>query len=619
VLIGPVFVREVTIVPRRPKTYVSRVVYGLVLVALISTAWLLLTGSQWVRDTGDFARFGATLFLLLTPLQLALATFFAAVTTAGAVAQEKDRKTLMLLLLTSLPNHELVLGKLGASLVQVMTLLAVSFPIFVLCTLFGGISYPQIVRVYLVTIATVVAAGSLGSTIALWREKTFQALSMTVLLLVLWVAIWEIVGLGVFGAAWGGIATSDLSAALSPWEAIRRAAVPTPAGAGLAASLGGVAGFLITSVLITAGLNILSVARIRAWNATKDRMRTDEDDSVPRESIWGVEHDLGDGSTGLEATAPAAAVSAARVAAMPEAARGELSAERQKTRPVWDNPILWREIRTRAYGRKTLIIRLIYFLLFGFSAWGCHLALQAPYGLIDTYAVSGALAPLLFLSLVLVNAQAVTSLTSERDGNQLDLLLATDLTSKEFVYGKLGGVFFNAKEMLLLPLALCLYLWQGGAFSTMGLFYLVSSLLALYAFVAMVGVHAGMNYPNSRSAIGTSLGTVFFLFLGIGTCMWMMVAFSGSFQAQLQPFLAFMLGGGIGLYIGLGARNPSKAIAMASFLCPFVTFYAVTSFLLGQPHLVFVAVVGVYGFTTFAMLIPAIDEFDVATGRTTAE
>jgi hypothetical protein len=36
-----------------------------------------------------------------------------------------------------------------------------------------------------------------------------------------------------------------------------------------------------------------------------------------------------------------------------------------------------------------------------------------------------------------------------------------------------------------------------------------------------------------------------------------------------------------------------------------------------QHHLAFVAIVAAYGFTTLAMLIPAVDEFDVATGRTT--
>ena len=97
-----------------------------------------------------------------------------------------------------------------------------------------------------------------------------------------------------------------------------------------------------------------------------------------------------------------------------------------------------------------------------------------------------------------------------------------------------------------------------------------------------------------------------------------MVAFSGSFQAQLQPFLATIVGGGVGLYVALGRRNPSPAITLASFLLPLSTFYAITSFLVQSPLASLLATAGAYGFATAALLIPAVYEFDVATGRTTS-
>ena len=229
------------------------------------------------------------------------------------------------------------------------------------------------------------------------------------------------------------------------------------------------------------------------------------------------------------------------------------------------------------------------------------------------------LAPLLLLSLVLVNAQAVTSLTSERDVGALDLLLVTDLTPKEIVYGKLGGVFYNTKEMVLLPMLLCVGLWLAGTLSLENLLYLLGGLAVLYIFAATVGLHAGMTYANSGVAVATSLGTVFFLFVGVAVCMRIMMAFSGSFHAQFLPFFAFMVFGGAGLYAVLGVRNPSTAIGVASFLCPFATFYAITSYLLDATLAVFLVTVAAYGFTTAAMLVPAIYEFDVATGRTTIE
>ncbi len=608
-LIGPVFTREAAIAPRRPRIYVARTVYVILLLLLMSTAWAVLTGTQRVRDVGDLARFGTVLLQILAPLQLALALFFSALLAASAVAQEKDKRTLILLLMTNLSNCELVLGRLLASLLQMLVLCAASLPLFMLSTWFGGVSFDQIGRVFLVTLVSVIACGSLGSTLALWREKTFQALAMTVLVLVLWLAAWEIVASGALGAGWLEISCQQWAAAFSPWRAIQEATRPyvLPESGGLAgvwASLRGIAGFVAAGGAIAVLLNGIAILRVRVWNPSREARQTaGEDESRQRESIWGAEYDVAQtGQADLQAQeSPAPARSTARKAA--------------KTRQVWDNPIIWREMRTWAYGRKMLVIRLAYLVLFVLCVASLHPLAAAGPASQNTPTI--ALVGLFFLSLVLVNAQSVTSLTTERDGRALDLLLVSDLTPKEFVFGKLGGAFYNTKEMVVLPLGLCAYLWWIEVIDLESLVYLLLGLGVLYLFVAMLGVHAGMHHVNSRSAIATSLGTVFFLFVGVATCMRIMVAFSGSFEAQLQPFLAFMVGGGVGLYVAIGARNPSAAIGVASFICPLATFYAMTSYLLNEPHLAFVATAGAYGFTTVAMLIPAIDEFDVATGRTT--
>ena len=129
-VVSPVFVRELVTAPRRVKHYVARGVYVAALLMLMGTAWLVLAGTQTIRNLGDLARFGAMLFQILAPLQLAVAVFFAAIFTASSVSQEKDRKTLMLLLMTDLSNTELVLGKLLASMLTVLVLILAAFPVF---------------------------------------------------------------------------------------------------------------------------------------------------------------------------------------------------------------------------------------------------------------------------------------------------------------------------------------------------------------------------------------------------------------------------------------------------------------------------------------------------------
>ena len=78
---------------------------------------------------------------------------------------------------------------------------------------------------------------------------------------------------------------------------------------------------------------------------------------------------------------------------------------------------------------------------------------------------------------------------------------------------------------------------------------------------------------------------------------------------------AVIVGGGIGLYAALSARNPSPAIGWASAILPALTFVGITGFLQGNTLQVLLVVAVAYGFTTVALLVPAIGAFDLLTGR----
>jgi ABC-type transport system involved in multi-copper enzyme maturation permease subunit len=615
--IGPIFTREVMIAPRRTRLYIARATYVAALLMLMCTAWLVLAGTQVVRNVGDLARFGGLLFQVLAVVQLVLVVSFSALFAASAVAQEKDRHTLVLLLLTRLTNSELVLGKLFAGLLSVLALIGASLPVFMATALFGGVSFEQIGRVFLVTLVAAVVSGSIGSTLALWRDSTYQTLALTALVLVAWIAVGEAIAHGVFGNSWGGVSAEVWAAGLSPWQAIQAATRPILLRDQTVPHLGSAVNLFAT---VAGGLalvtNGLAIGLVRAWNPSREAQpRIDE--NPDRESIWGVHYDLATAGSAGQASGAESSISPPPL--VPAASVGHsVHAPPGRSRDVWNNPVLWREVRTWAYGRKVLIVHLAYLALAGFAAAALVGMAHSADG-ITKWSALLTLGPLFILSLLLVNSQAVTSITSERDSRAIDLLLVTDLTAKEFIFGKLGGIFYNVKEMVVVPILLCGYLWYVRALTAENLVYLIGSLAVMNFFAAMLGLHAGMNYENSRSAIGVSLGTLFFLFIGIATCMRVMVAFSGSFHMQLQPVLAFMGGGTLGLYVALGARNPSLAILVASLLCPAATFYAITSFLLDHTLGPFLVVLFTYGFATAAMLVPAIFEFDVATGRTTHE
>ncbi|MEM7454487.1 MAG: hypothetical protein AAF456_09055 [Planctomycetota bacterium] len=615
--VGPVFTREAVVAPRRMRHYLMRTVYGVALLLLICTAWMVLVNTQRIQNVGDMARFGSVLFQILAPLQLALLMFLAAIQVASSVAIEKDRETLILLLMTRLSNHELVLGKLFSSLLGVGVMLITSLPIFMLIVLFGGTSFQQVGWTYAVTAVTVLAAGSLGATIALWREKTFQTLALVGISIVFWIGLWE--GIGLINGMVAGVSTTQLSQANSPIRAILAASHPTVTATWSTQVLP----YLCVALGISAALCSVAILRVRKWNPSRD-VKPGQEESVQNDfdMITGKLKDDADAQS--QAGAAGGSLSEDEKA---EQMRGGHVDDRtrtvsQKSRRVWDNPVLWREMCTWAYGRKILFIRATYWLLGACVAFALYSMVTSGVATRTTAEagvsipdIAKPLAPFMLLSIVMVNALAVTSVTTERDGRALDLLRVTDISPKEFLFGKLGGILYVTLDMILLPMAMCAYLWYSGGLSGENLVFIIVGLIVLNIFVSVLGIHSGMAYAGSRQAIGVSLGTVFFLFVGVITSMVMMVSFTGNVEAQLTPFLACILGGAIGLYVAMGWNMPSPALALAAGILPFVMFYSITNLLLKNYLSVLLAVVFAYGFTTTAIIIPRLSEFLITTGH----
>ncbi len=423
-MLGPIFNREATVVPKRPKTYLMRGVYVLSLFLLLCTGYLVLDGSRSLMTSGDAARFGGWMFTLLAPLQLLVLAALAAVGAASSVAQEKDRRTLILLLLTRLSGFEVVVGKLTATLLAPMSMLLCALPLFLTLPLLGGVSPQQVIGVFVVTAATILLAGSIGTVIGMWREKTFQAIALTVMALLMYV------GLGEIAAELLSSLPAWLTLALSPPRALFAAASPLASLSGETAM--GVALFVAVALSLSAIVLAIGVAKVRVWNPSREvRLQAPEPENSEEAQVEAT-------PTSWKARAP---------------------------RRVWDNPILWREVCTWAYGRKVVVIRVAFVLFFLLIAAVLYSQIQSgvamePGGRIGRALPSATLplAALGVISLVLVNALAVNSVTGERDGLALDLLLVTDLSPKEFVFGKLLGVLYVGKEMILLPILLVVFL-----------------------------------------------------------------------------------------------------------------------------------------------------------------
>ena len=246
---GPIFSREALTSPRQLRHFLIRSGYVAALFVLMYTAGQAMFGWQQVRSIGDVARFGSLVFQIFSLVQLSLVLFFALLFGASGVAQEKDRGTLILLLMTDMRNHELVLGKLFAGLLMVMVLILASVPVLFLVLLLGGVGIDQVLWSLAICAASAVTAGSWGLLVAYWREKTFQTLAISVLGFVILLGVVEglVTGLNSLpassmGAHWGGPLDRAAQSVPRPVDRAQSPCRPLRIGAGPRVGVGFSAG-----------------------------------------------------------------------------------------------------------------------------------------------------------------------------------------------------------------------------------------------------------------------------------------------------------------------------------------------------------------------------------------
>jgi ABC-type transport system involved in multi-copper enzyme maturation permease subunit len=151
---------------RGRRAFVILTVY---LVLLAAFAWMmqLILEQQYARGLAGSAAFASAsigrgvfgaLMMLETLLVVALAPAF----TAGAISQEREKQTLDMLATTPVSSLAIVIAKLFSALTYLFILIFASIPLTALVFVFGGVSPDDVVRGYVVLVATAVGLGAVG-------------------------------------------------------------------------------------------------------------------------------------------------------------------------------------------------------------------------------------------------------------------------------------------------------------------------------------------------------------------------------------------------------------------------------------------------------------------------
>lgn len=189
--LNPVLRRELVERVRHRSTFVVLTLYLAVLSASLYLAYQ--SGRSQGRNSGDQARrawemgipdvpmptevasVGRGIFEWLLFFMLLLVLFLVPGQTAGAIAGERERQTLVPLQMTLLRPRSIVLGKIGASLVLLTLLVVLAVPMLAVTYLIGGVSFGDVLRGALLVLAVGLVVGCLSAAISAFARRVQTA------------------------------------------------------------------------------------------------------------------------------------------------------------------------------------------------------------------------------------------------------------------------------------------------------------------------------------------------------------------------------------------------------------------------------------------------------------
>ncbi|MEN6451926.1 MAG: ABC transporter permease subunit, partial [Thermoguttaceae bacterium] len=178
-LLGPVFSVEVVSSARRARHYVLRVFYCVILLA----ALLICALPTFSATSGAVANATAGFFMAFAVLQVLAVLAFGPAMAAGAVATERERRTIEYLFASPLTNAEILLDKLAAKTLQLIGLLLAGLPVLSLAALLGGIAMEALIVVMAIATSTLLAVTMLSIALSAAAPRARDAIVRAYLLL----------------------------------------------------------------------------------------------------------------------------------------------------------------------------------------------------------------------------------------------------------------------------------------------------------------------------------------------------------------------------------------------------------------------------------------------------
>jgi len=412
-LTGPIFEKELRVSSRRRRNYLLRFAYLALLTVFVVYAWKMTTrsdgSSSAVYQLSRMPEVGKYVVTTVVWFQFIAIQLIAIVMLSSAISEEIQRRTLGVLMTTPIASSQIILGKLLSKLLQLVLLLAISMPLLAIVRVFGGVPWDYVLSSLCVTLTAAIFAGSVSLALSAYTRQAHQVVARTVLIcFLLYAGPAIIVQLLQIRYQVRIVSEATLSYA-NPFL------IMTYATRSMLAALPAVLNVAWPGhCAIMAGLS----ASVLAFSAISVRRA-------------GVRQATGQPVIFASRKERRAARAKRRTEQGPAAMSGRIIS-------VKGPPIVWKEMRTMLVriGRLTPVLSavlagVVLVATYGYCAYEDYLAIKG---------VQTAFVLVYFLlGLLRTATSAAISITSEREARTWPVLLATALTDREIVFGKIIG------------------------------------------------------------------------------------------------------------------------------------------------------------------------------------
>lgn len=203
-LFGPVLFHDLVRMARKHRLFFLRTLYGVALLIVLSWAnfqfWqgkFAVTAGMPTRfqrpptalDAHDLAELAEGFFKTFCIVQFLTILVLTPAYTAGAIAEEKDRKTMEFLLATDLNGREIVLGKLISRLATLGLIVLTGMPVLSLTQFLGGVDPNLVLAGFALSGLALMSLASFSILNSVYFQKPRDAITITYLGVAIYVGV----------------------------------------------------------------------------------------------------------------------------------------------------------------------------------------------------------------------------------------------------------------------------------------------------------------------------------------------------------------------------------------------------------------------------------------------